>query len=102
VASGAEPTLYAMHLPGDVRIQVARASIEKGQISQELDENRTGSGVFFQGNIPGFKDWKQQMEQLYLEQVIAATNGDVKRILSLSGLSKSHFYSLVKKYGVQI
>nr|WP_319493241.1 sigma-54 dependent transcriptional regulator [uncultured Desulfobacter sp.] len=103
VASGAEATLYAMHLPGDVRIQVARASIEKGQLSQVPEEDgRTESGLFFKDNIPGFKDWKQQMEQLYLEQIIAATNGDVKRILSLSGLSKSHFYSLVKKYGVQI
>jgi len=102
VASGSEATLYTMHLPGEVRIQVARASIEKGQLSQVPEDDSIASAVFFQGNIPGFKAWKQKMERHYLEQIIAATNGDVKRILNLSGLSKSHFYSLVKKYGVEI
>jgi len=102
VTSGSEATLYTMHLPGEVRIQVARASIEKGQLSQMPEDDSIASAVSFQGNIPGFKAWKQKMERHYLEQIIAATNGDVKRILNLSGLSKSHFYSLVKKYGVEI
>ncbi len=102
VASGSEATLYTMHLPGEVRIQVTRASIEKGQLSQMPENDSTDPAFSFQGNIPGFKAWKQKMERHYLEQIIAATNGDVKRILNLSGLSKSHFYSLVKKYGIQI
>ncbi len=102
VASGSEATLYTMHLPGEVRIQVTRASIEKGQLSQMPEHDPIDPAFSFQGNIPGFKAWKQKMERHYLEQIIAATNGDVKCILSLSGLSKSHFYSLVKKYGVQI
>ena len=102
VASGSEATLYTMHLPGEVRIQVTRASIEKVQLSQVLENEPIDPAFSFQGNIPGFKAWKQKMERHYLEQIIAATNGDVKRILTLSGLSKSHFYSLVKKYGIQI
>lgn len=102
VASGSEATLYTMHLPGEVRIQVTRASIEKGRLSQMPENDPIDSAFSFQGNIPGFKAWKQKMERHYLEQIIAATNGDVKRILNLSGLSKSHFYSLVKKYGIQI
>jgi two-component system NtrC family response regulator len=102
VASGSEATLYTMHLPGEVRIQVTRASIEKGQVSQVPENDPIDPDTFFQGNIPGFKAWKQKMERHYLERIIAATNGDVKRILNLSGLSKSHFYSLVKKYGIQI
>lgn len=102
MASGSEATLYTMHLPGEVRIQVTRASIEKGQLSQMPENDPIDLAFSFQGNIPGFKAWKQKMERHYLEQIIAATNGDVKRILNLSGLSKSHFYSLVKKYGIQI
>ena len=81
---------------------MTRASIEKGQLSQIPENDPTDPAVFFQGNIPGFKAWKQKMERHYLEQIIAATNGDIKRILNLSGLSKSHFYSLAKKYGVVI
>lgn len=102
VASGTEATLYAMHLPGEVRIQVTRASIERGQLSQGLENDAAESVVSFQGKIIGFKAWKQKMERHYLEQIIAAANGDVKRILKLSGLSKSHFYSLVKKYDIQV
>ena len=50
-----------------------------------------------------YRQEKQSRQQaVTLEQIIAATNGDVKRILNLSGLSKSHFYSLIKKYGIQV
>ncbi|WP_321494933.1 sigma-54 dependent transcriptional regulator [uncultured Desulfobacter sp.] len=102
VASGSEATLYAMHLPGEVRIQVTRASIEKGQLLQKPETDPAELSISLEGQIMEFKTWKQKMERHYLEQIIAATNADVKRILSLSGLSKSHFYSLVKKYGIQI
>ena len=102
MASGREATLYTMHLPGEIRIQVTRASIEKGQLSQIPENAPTEPALSFQGNIPGFKTWKQEMERHYLAQIIAATNGDIKRILNLSGLSKSHFYYLIKKYGIQV
>lgn len=98
VASGNEDTLYTMHLPGAIRIQVAKASIEKDrQRSPSPDGNPEEP---FQGRMPEFKAYKQTMERQYLETIIAKTNGDVKTILHWSGMSKSNFYGLLKKYGI--
>ncbi|MBU1172363.1 MAG: sigma-54 dependent transcriptional regulator [Proteobacteria bacterium] len=102
VASGNEDTLYTMHLPGSIRIQVAKASIEKDrQHTISPDHAQTEPpGETCQGPMPEFKTYKQTMERQYLETIIASTKGDVKIILLWSGMSKSHFYGLLKKYGI--
>ena len=51
---------------------------------------------------PSFKLYKQEMEQKYLEEIVTTAGGDLKTILDWSGLSKSHFYSLLKKYNISI
>ncbi|WDP88378.1 MAG: sigma-54-dependent Fis family transcriptional regulator [Desulfobacter sp.] len=102
VASGNEGTLYAMHLPGTIRIQVAKASIEKGQAQDRPSPLPGSAPAFSQGKFPGFKAYKQDMERCYLESVIDAADGNVRTILEWSGLSKSHFYSLLKKYKIAI
>ncbi len=103
VASGNEDTLYNMHLPGEIRIQVAKASIEKDrrQMSPGEDAAPEDTGTFSGTHVPAFKAYKQEMERRYLNRIIAAANGDVKTILEWSGLSKSHFYSLLKKYDIR-
>jgi two-component system NtrC family response regulator len=39
-------------------------------------------------------------EKIYLSELIRQGNGDVGIILSGSGLSRSHFYALLKKHGM--
>jgi len=92
VASGREETLYAMHLPRDIRIKVAKASIRRG--TDQINEQ--------EGFTPSFKEYKNLMEVEYLKKIISDARGDVQMILKLSGLSKSHFYSLLKKYKIQV
>ncbi|WP_246804793.1 hypothetical protein [Desulfosarcina cetonica] len=46
---------------------------------------------------PSLKAFKSMMEQRYLRKLIAMTRGDLAAILSISGLSRSHFYALLKK-----
>lgn len=92
VASGYEKTLYAMHLPRDIRIQVAKASMQKGAGLPDEQEM----------SLPSFKEFKHLMEIKYLKKIIAETRGDVQTILKRSGLSKSHFYSLLKKYNLKV
>ncbi|MBI9091515.1 MAG: sigma-54-dependent Fis family transcriptional regulator [Desulfobacterium sp.] len=95
VASGYEKTLYAMHLPRAIRIQVAKASIQRGADRPHgLETPETG--------LPTFKEFKHLMEIKYLKKIIAETRGDVQTILKRSGLSKSHFYSLLKKYNLKV
>jgi len=92
IASGHEETLYAMHLPRDIRIKAAKASIQKG--AYQIDEQDSST--------PSFKEHKNLMEVEYLKKIISDARGDVQMILKLSGLSKSHFYSLLKKYKLKV
>ncbi|GAB6907899.1 putative two component, sigma54 specific, transcriptional regulator, Fis family [Desulfosarcina cetonica] len=113
VAAGEEGTLYAMHLPKELRISAAKASIIGKRPpcapspNRASDGNRTNapSPPPFQGDIdmilaeatPSLKAFKSMMEQRYLRKLIAMTRGDLAAILSISGLSRSHFYALLKK-----
>ena len=129
VAAGQERTLYAMHLPNDVRITVAKATL--GGRSNPCAEFRPlermtpepegealpgpashhpesapptlGEGdALFAKSSPTLKEFKAVMEARYLEQLIAMHGGDLKAILDVSGLSRSHFYALLKKNNIQL
>ncbi len=104
VAAGHEKTLYAMHLPREIRIQVTRASIQREQQGQIVDHSPEAgaNGAFNESPMPTFKVFKNTMEVQYLEKIIAETKGDVQTILKRSRLSKSHFYSLLKKYKIKL
>lgn len=51
----------------------------------------------FYNDKPDLKQFKSHMEKKYLEEIIRFTNNDIQEILEISGLSRSHFYALLKK-----
>ncbi len=115
IAAGSEKNLFAMHLPRQLRIQVAQKQIRKMTGSEVLsdgndpDQNedfRTiGQEIFrdiFDRPLPSLKTFKGASEKIYLSELIRQCEGEISRILSVSGLSRSHFYSLLKKYGLSI
>ncbi len=108
VASGDEMTMFAMHLPSDIRIKVARNLI--GNVSSQNEPSNPAmppvarevdpSIPLFGDTMPTIKDFKYQMEKVYLEHLIKQTGGDVSSILKISNLSRSHFYALLKRHDV--
>jgi two-component system NtrC family response regulator len=108
VASGDEMTMFAMHLPSDIRIRVTRNII--GSASQKNHNAPTPAppaaeaarvkALLFDGPMPSIKDFKIQMEKVYLKQLIGRSGGDVKTMLKTSKLSRSHFYALLKRHGL--
>ncbi len=129
VAAGPERTLYAMHLPQDVRIKVAKAHLGRGReadphgalnlavapgaeeaashapfelsLSPESAEGAASPlphGVFDQS----LKDCKEVVERAYMEALVRRARGDVQRALECSGLSRSHLYALLKKWGLSV
>lgn len=108
-AAGDDMTMFAMHLPSDIRINVARNLLGK-TIPQKQDPSQTKepfkytSGVPAPGlpgdPMPSIKDFKIQMEKRYLEHLIQQSKGDINTILNVSKLSRSHFYALLKRHGV--
>ena len=115
IAAGTEKNLFAMHLPRQLRIQVAKEQIRKMTGSEVLsdgkgrepdeDVRKIGQEIFqdiFDRPLPSLKIFKGASEKIYLSELIRQCGGEISRILSISGLSRSHFYSLLKKYGLSI
>ncbi|WP_018123839.1 sigma-54-dependent transcriptional regulator [Desulfovibrio oxyclinae] len=109
VGAGEEKTLYSMHLPRELRIKVARAQIHKMTGSDSSDDaqpgRKLGQDIFeeiFEQQLPALRDFKSMAEKAYLEELIRQCEGDVPKTLSVSGLSRSHFYALLKKYGLSL
>ncbi|MGD8837774.1 MAG: sigma-54 dependent transcriptional regulator [Desulfobacteraceae bacterium] len=108
VASGDEMTLFAMHLPPDIRIRVARQTI--GNASQDNGKPKSDAApdkeapyntpTLFSDPMPSIKDFKIRMEKLYLKHLISRSGADVNTILKISKLSRSHFYALLKRHGI--
>lgn len=115
VASGDEKTLYSFHLPRTLRIQVAKSQIKKMTGSGVLEEGvssgvtpkirKIGQEIFediFDQELPTLREFKGVAEKVYLGELIRQCEGDLPRILEASQLSRSHFYSLLKKYGLSL
>lgn len=159
VAAGRERTLYAMHLPQDVRIKVAKASLGRGREMAQAElaaeavallaagapaalapstlapgdaapvsfacaaptvgsgqnpphpdetippRNRADQGrdvcpELAQAMLGSLKECKEAVEHRYLEHLLRRTGGDVQRAMEASGLSRSHLYALLKKWGL--
>ena len=115
IAAGSEKNLFAMHLPRQLRIQVAKEQIRRMTGSQVLyedsggeandDVRKIGQEIFqdiFDRQLPSLRVFKGTTEKIYLGELIRQCNSDLNRILTTSGLSRSHFYALLKKYGLSI
>jgi two-component system NtrC family response regulator len=98
VLSGSEKTVYAQHLPQAVRIRVAKSKLgEKG--GREITE--AGEAVGDEGQaLPSLKEFKAAMERDYLQRLLRAHGKDIPKMLTVSGLSRSHFYAMLKKHGL--
>lgn len=115
IAAADEKTLYAMHLPRALRIQVAKAQIERmtgsevvaGENVSLADEpvRTIGQDIFediFDKELPTLRQFKGMAEKVYLSELIRQCNGTLPEILKVSKLSRSHFYSLLKKYDLSL
>jgi Response regulator containing CheY-like receiver, AAA-type ATPase, and DNA-binding domains len=124
-----------MHLPQDVRIKVAKASLGRGrEVAQpepdapvaavtiaaapatvpgiptpsaetsppqnRVETSRDVCPELAQAMLGSLKECKDAVEHSYLEHLLRRTGGDVQRAMELSGLSRSHLYALLKKWGL--
>lgn len=112
IDAGQEPTLFAMHLPRSMRIEIAKKQIARYEGSAETSEPGTeptplamsiGQQIFediFDRPLPKLKEFKNTAEKTYLSELIRQCDGNIQEIMKVSGLSRSHFYSLLKKYNL--
>ena len=105
VVAGSEPTLYAKHLPRELRIAAAKAHIDRLRPGEAvgdpfLDNGGGLAAVFEDTDLPSLKEVKSRVEKTYLEALLRECDGDVGRMTSISGLSRSHLYALLKKFNL--
>jgi len=114
IAAGNEKTLYTMHLSRTLRIQVAKSQIKRMTGSEVTEEcgteadrgvRKIGQEIFediFDRELPSLREFKGVAEKVYLGELIRQCGGQLPRILEVSQLSRSHFYSLLKKYDLSL
>ena len=93
-----EPMLFPKHLPTYIRIQVARSSFPKKLASRGKPEIRSSVPKV----PPKLKEIRKaavsEAEQEYLKNLISFVGGDNNKACRISGLSRSRFYTLLRKY----
>jgi two-component system NtrC family response regulator len=93
-----EPMLFPKHLPTYIRIRVARSSFPQKPAIPGKPEIRSSAP-----NVPPkLKEIRKaavsEAEQKYLKDLISFAAGDKNKACRISGLSRSRFYTLLKKH----
>ncbi|GAB6125576.1 sigma-54-dependent transcriptional regulator [Humidesulfovibrio idahonensis] len=87
-------------LPQELRIQMLRARVGRTN-DAEASGRQTQSAPA--GPLGSWNEYKKQeqerVELAYLDDLIRASGGELKRALAISGLSPSRLYGLLNKYG---
>lgn len=95
-----ETTLFPKHLPQHIRIQVAKAALQPGRASDR--QQARGKA----GTLPSLQALRSGVfslaEKQYLGCLVRQTGQDVSQACQLSGLSRSRFYSLLKKHQISL
>ncbi len=129
-AAGAEEVLYARQLPVELRIYIARQVHGAGhgtghgtghgaQIAQPAPPYAATSAVQTHDHqtydhrphdsqdnalnaeaMPTLRAHKAQAERHYVATLLTTTQGDIRQASKIAGVSRGHFYELVKKHGL--
>lgn len=92
-----EKTLFAYHLPAQLRARVARAAIPgAGAKCCEAEAGCPDGGA-----MDKLKDVMAAAEKQYLASLYARTCGDIRQICDIAGISRAALYRKLKKHGIQ-
>jgi two-component system NtrC family response regulator len=93
-----EPMLFPKHLPTYIRIHAARDSFPKRPASRGKPEIHASVPKV----PPKLKEIRKaavsEAEQRYLKDLISFVDGDNNKACRISGLSRSRYYTLLKKH----
>ena len=93
-----EPMLFPKHLPTYIRIFVARSAFPERVAGQE----KPGISSSFPKAPPKLKEIRKaavsDAERQYLKDLISFAGGDNNKACRISGLSRSRFYTLLRKH----
>ncbi|ACN16525.1 sigma-54 dependent DNA-binding response regulator [Desulforapulum autotrophicum HRM2] len=98
--AGSDSTLFPYHLPDHIR-----AFNIKNKFNTPDSENTTKKNLFLDTKRTGknlkFKAYIEQMKYDYLQELLSAAKGDIKKSCRRSGLSRSQLYRLLQQYKIK-
>jgi len=98
-----EETLFPVHLPQDLRVAIARSLFEdKRRVKADGGNGAGGVGA---EQILSLKRFRQtaysDLEEVYLRNLLTSSAGSIKEACTLSRLSRTRLYGLLKKYNIR-
>jgi two-component system, NtrC family, response regulator len=101
VAANNDRTLFPRHLPTQIRVKLARASI----IDMTGEEGKSYSDIDSLSPFPMFREFRRQsiaeMERRYLQDLLLISNGSIEECCRISGLGRSRLYGLMKDHRIK-
>lgn len=89
-----EPTLFQKHLPTDMRIKLARAAMDNEE-SNGLKKQAAGHEPLLK-----IEYFRKSRDKEYLQDLMARVGNNIQQACKISGLSRSHLYSLLKEHNI--
>jgi len=100
-AAGESPTLFPAYLPEEIRIKVKRDQVEEAGAADKNFIITPPSSVRPSKTLQEHReDAIAVAEQRYLKELMAHTQGNIRKACEVAGLSRSRLYGLLKKYGI--
>ncbi|MCP4118101.1 MAG: sigma-54-dependent Fis family transcriptional regulator [Desulfobacteraceae bacterium] len=95
-SAGQDPTLFPKHLPPEYRMAVLKLKSHEPSVQKAFPGcSPEGDDVF-----PTLNAHRERVESEYLTLLLKRAEGDRKKAESLSGISQSRLYGLLKKHGL--
>jgi len=96
-----EPILFLKHLPTQIRVQVMRSAMAKGEASGGRESRESG---IHPKDFPSYRDLRtsvlEEAEKKYFEDLLEYAHGNLKEACRVSRLGRTQLYMLLKKHGL--
>ena len=99
--AGHAPTLFARHLPSNLRMclirnPAVRTSTVKEKFAESVESSDEGEA------LPPYRDFRESLEHRYLQELIAVSQNNIGKATKISGLSRTRIYELLKKHDLSM
>ncbi len=99
-----EPILFPKHLPMNIRVKMARASVNDSSVGM-MSENLLDTNRLKRTVVPPYRDFRDSIlegpERKYFKDLMALTRGNVSEACRISGLGRTWLYKVLKKYNIE-
>ena len=101
-AARGAPTLYATHLPLSLRVRAAQTLADENPAAAITRENLSPA---LPAALPQLQQARQAavqaFEEQYLRDLLALSQGNVKRAAQMAGVSRQHLHDLLKRHHIK-